>query len=170
MKKVKCLRLFVGFGAILILLLPVLGPAAAPARLEPASTGAPPAVGRPAGTPSDEANDLMLQFHPATPGITPATPRPAKQRRLAQAYGRLPLSFEVNRGQTDSQVKFLSRGRGYTLFLTSTEAVLAFNRTVVRMKLVGANPNPEVAGLAELPGKTNYFIGNDPAKNRGECP
>ena len=40
-----------------------------------------------------------------------------------EAYGKLPLTFEANRGQTDAQVKFLSRGPGYNLFLTSTEAV-----------------------------------------------
>ena len=30
------------------------------------------------------------------------------------------------------------------------------------MKLIGANPNPRVVGLDELPGKSHYFIGNDP--------
>jgi hypothetical protein len=29
------------------------------------------------------------------------------------------MSFEANKGQTDEKVKFLSRGSGYTLFLTS---------------------------------------------------
>lgn len=38
--------------------------------------------------------------------------------------GRLPLSFESNRGQVGKSVKFLSRGPGYTLFLTPGEAVL----------------------------------------------
>ena len=42
----------------------------------------------------------------------------ATRVRLAESYGKLPLSFEANQGQTDSQVKFLARGRGYTLFLT----------------------------------------------------
>ena len=41
-----------------------------------------------------------------------------------ETYRRLPLIFEVNVGQTDKKVKFFSRGRGSTLFLTSTEAVL----------------------------------------------
>ena len=50
---------------------------------------------------------------------------PASQPKTAVAYGKLPLSFEVNRGQTATEVKFLSRGRGYTLFLTGNEAVLA---------------------------------------------
>src|SRR5262249_25027880 len=35
---------------------------------------------------------------------------PAAQPRLVEAYGKLPLSFEINKGQTDSQVKFLARG------------------------------------------------------------
>lgn len=37
---------------------------------------------------------------------------------------QLPMRFEANHGQAESEVKFLSRGRGYTLFLTSHEAVL----------------------------------------------
>jgi hypothetical protein len=37
---------------------------------------------------------------------------------IAEAFGKLPLSFEANRGQTNSRVQFLSRGSGYSLFLT----------------------------------------------------
>ncbi|PYS96632.1 MAG: hypothetical protein DMF65_12800, partial [Acidobacteria bacterium] len=37
--------------------------------------------------------------------------------RLTDAYGKLPLGFETNEGQTDPEVKFLSRGSGYTIFL-----------------------------------------------------
>ena len=45
-----------------------------------------------------------------------------------EAFDKLPLAFEANQGQTDSRVKFISRGSGYTLFLTSTEAVLALSQ------------------------------------------
>ena len=38
--------------------------------------------------------------------------------------------------------------------------------SVLRMKLVGANPAPKVTGLEQLPGKVNYFIGKDPKKWR----
>jgi len=38
--------------------------------------------------------------------------------------------------------------------------------SVVRMKLVNANPHPKVTGGEELPGKVNYFLGNDPKKWR----
>jgi uncharacterized repeat protein (TIGR01451 family) len=84
-------------------------------------------------------------------------------------FGKLPLSFEPNQGQTDPQVKFLARGAGYGVFLTSDQAVLtlrssARSSSVVRMQLAGANPDATVAGTSQLPGKSNYFIGSDPAK------
>lgn len=108
-----------------------------------------------------------------------------------EAYGKLPLSFEKNDGQTDQEVSYVAHGAGYELFLTAQEAVLAlrpaiasnFSRrdraaairtlreasrkeplTAVRMSLDGANRNPAIVGIDELPGKANYFIGNDPKK------
>jgi len=116
-----------------------------------------------------------------------AVPKP----QAVKAYGQLPLSFEANRGQTDQRVKFLSHGSGYSLFLNGDEAVLALKKpggstardqqlkpavpsagppAVVRMKLVGANAAAKVTGLTELPGKSNYFIGNDPKKWRTNVP
>ena len=48
----------------------------------------------------------------AGPKLTkPAPSAEATQARLAESYGNIPLRFEANRGQTDSQVKFLSFGR-----------------------------------------------------------
>jgi hypothetical protein len=116
------------------------------------------------------------------------------KREIVAAYGKLPLTFEANQGQVDSQVKFVSHNEGQTLFLTDTEMVLALSRgrfspiprrgnltsrlgmavtagevattPVLRMKLIEANQEPRVEGLEELPGKSNYFIGNDPAKWR----
>src|SRR6266545_7574688 len=46
--------------------------------------------------------------------------------RVKADYGKLPLSFEANLGQTDSKVKFLARGSGYALFLTANETVLRY--------------------------------------------
>src|SRR5438445_709668 len=54
-----------------------------------------------------------------------AQPDRGRQARLVEAYGKAPLSFEANQGQADPRVKFLSRGSGYTLFLTSDEAVIS---------------------------------------------
>ena len=61
----------------------------------------------------------------------------AVQPRLVESYGKLPLSFEINQGQTDSTVKFLSRGSGYSLFLTGDEAVLALKKSGVRSQKSG---------------------------------
>ena len=55
---------------------------------------------------------------------SPAVSAASRQRPVA-AYGTLPLAFEANQGQTDPEVKYLARGSGYTLFLTSSEAVLS---------------------------------------------
>lgn len=84
--------------------------------------------------------------------------------QILENYGRLPLSFEANQGQTDSQVKFLSRGPGYNLFLTLTGGVISLKDKVVKMELVGANQAPLVTGVDELEGKANYFIGDNPTK------
>ncbi len=133
----------------------------------------------------------------------PSAATPASVPDVWKAYGRVPLQFEANQGQADSQVKFLARGLGYTVFLTPSEAVLMLRSptmsedmplpeapglgrlarvehegknppergaTVVRLNLVGANPEPEVAGLEPLPGKVNYFIGNDPNKWHVDIP
>lgn len=97
------------------------------------------------------------------------------------AYGVLPLSFEINEGQTDAHVKFLSRGHGHTLFLTPAGAVLSMQhirtqnrhmsqpgeergrdiaeRTIARMTLVDARTDVRVRGLEALPGKVNYVRG-----------
>jgi len=120
----------------------------------------------------------------------PTAPTPNSAHLVAN-YGKLPLAFEANQGQTDPQVKFLSRGAGYSLFLTSTEAVLALEPStvghetsgkrdagfqvpkvrkanltgaVLRIKLLNANSRVAVSGQDELPGKSNYFISNEPKK------
>jgi hypothetical protein len=118
---------------------------------------------------------LSTRQQPANPDTTrhaatvvpPASEvTPMQQRQILKAYGKLPLRFEANAGQTDPQVQFLVRGSGSTLFLTATEAVLAVHgpegTSPVRMQLVGANPMPHVRGEDALPGTSNYFIGNDP--------
>ncbi len=88
----------------------------------------------------------------------------------AAQFGKLPLAFERNQGQTDAKVKFLARTPGYTLFLTTGEAVLSAKSGVLRMTLLGANPAPAVSGVDEMPGKANYFLGADAAKWHANVP
>ena len=105
----------------------------------------------------------------APPALSPApgapVSRPVAERARVQ-LSQLPLSFEPNQGQNDPAVKFVSRGDGYALFLTSDEAVFKLGGTakkpaVLRMKLLGANPATPVSGAAPQPGVVSYLSGND---------
>ncbi|MFN7919164.1 MAG: SBBP repeat-containing protein [Bryobacteraceae bacterium] len=73
----------------------------------------------------------------------------------------LPLSFEAT-----PDGGFVSRGHGYSLALTSTEARFRNARGSVHMRLAGSAAN--AAGRAEdrLEGTSNYFLGNDPKQWR----
>jgi hypothetical protein len=129
----------------------------------------------------------------AASAIVAAASSPAP--RLQASYGKLPLYFEANQGQADATVKFLARGSGYSLALTGNEAVLTLEPpggkgetakrgngqeprpldpnlqpSTVRMQLVGANASPIITGLAELPGKANYFVGKDATQWRTNIP
>src|SRR4051794_36235555 len=85
-----------------------------------------------------------------------------------ESFGRLPLAFEANVGQTDAAVDFLARGPGYATFLGPTEAVLSIAagtaKDVVRLQVLGGNPRAAAAGLDELPGHTNYLLGKDASR------
>lgn len=141
---------------------------------------------------------MLMGFLPKLMADTGAGEPPdgqsASKQRLVEAYGKLPLAFEANNGQSSNEVEFLARGQGYTLFLTRrAEAVLVFSaaptqtqpipgakadpfpaavkrqpesasKSVFRMKLINAQVTPQAEGLEGLPGKGNYFIGNDPKK------
>ena len=87
------------------------------------------------------------------------------ERKLKILYNKIPMSFEPNKGQTNKQVKFLSRGNGYTFFLTEDGATLRLPASNwVRMQLIGANNSVKISGENKLSGKVNYFIGNNTKK------
>ena len=94
------------------------------------------------------------------------TPRPAEASRIARSFGNLPLAFEANTGQVDGRVKFLSRGPGYTAFLTTDDVVFMLNRgpnrpgVAMRQRLVGARPATRIAGAGLLPGRAHYIKGD----------
>jgi hypothetical protein len=110
----------------------------------------------------------------SAPTSSVASGGPAIHPHVIESYGKVPLSFEANQGQTDRRVKFLSRGSGYTLFLTDGSAVLSLHgeksNAALRMRLAGANPHPVVTGADGLPGKSNYFAGSDPKQWRTNVP
>ena len=126
---------------------------------------------------------LLLKSPPTKSNLAPHNAPDA-------SYGRIEMSFEANKGQTDDSVDFLARGAGYALFLKPAEAVFSLSRSkpadakepilgsgrqrpenissreraVLRMQLIGANDTAEAVGTHELEGKANYFVGNDQDK------
>lgn len=137
-------------------------------------------------TNSPTSQPLLINGQAKTDETLLKTDRETKAQ-ISQIYGKLPLTFEANKGQIDSRAQYLSRGDGYNLFLTGNEAVIALRspvevdksaatgdkpesankeQSVLRMKLVGANDSPEGLGLEPQLGKSNYFIGNDRRKWR----
>ncbi len=127
-------------------------------------------------------------------GLSSEGERGVQAHEAMALFGGLPLRFEPNQGQgnldpSDRRVKFVARGSGYSLFLGSEGAILSLQSQaakqnsakqegsgsgvraeVLQMKLAGANPNPSLTATDPLPGKTNYFLGNDPAKWRHNVP
>jgi hypothetical protein len=113
---------------------------------------------------------------------TPAVRRDAAKVR--ESYSRIPLSFEANHGQTDKNVKFISRGSGYSLALAPTTFTLAVadarhktnelpshaSASVLRATLLGGNAAANPTGLERLPTRTNYLIGNNPRSWKTNVP
>jgi len=93
-----------------------------------------------------------------------------KNTKIAESYGNLPMSFELNQGQVDEKVDFVARSEGYNLFLTHNEAVLTLDGQVLRIQLLNANQFSAVSGIEKQSGISSYFIGNDPEKWRTHVP
>ena len=144
-----------------------------------------------AGSLAIHAGGVPSRIPPSSPSLSRSEANSANRSGALKAFSKLPLSFEANQGQTDERVKFLSRGAGYNLFLTESEAVFtlrensrARNRdsqfknattapnapsprsAVVRLQWLGAKTPSAIEGEEFLPGRTNYYTGNDPARWR----
>lgn len=90
----------------------------------------------------------------------------------APALRNLPVSFEENQGQVDSQVRYLARAGNGTIYFTPSETVLTLSsqdsqkkpvQSVLRVKWIGANPQAQVVAEHPLPGRINYLIGREPS-------
>lgn len=126
----------------------------------------------------------VFQSMSNTPSLSAAEEARIHARALMSG---MPLIFEPNEGQanlnsSDSRVKYIARGAGYALALGSEGAIVSLrNRNssgslksvrfeTVRMKLAGANPLARIQAADPLPGKSNYLLGNNPAKWRRGVP
>lgn len=116
---------------------------------------------------------VLTALLPGAPSARPSSTPALEASANATTMARLPLQFEANAGQADASVEFLAHGQGYTLFLTPAEAVLALSAPgagVLRLQFVGADSEPQVVGVDELPGVVNYYFGRDPAQWRTGIP
>ncbi len=124
-------------------------------------------------------------WHSDLLSLTPAAPVKRTKEAALKQYLNQPLAFAINEGQTNPQVRFLARNRGFNLFVTAREAVLqlqpvaaparlkkvweaaepapasALPATTLRFKLLQANPTPAIKGLEPLPGHANYYLNSD---------
>src|SRR4051812_29198943 len=119
-----------------------------------------------------------LTIQPLLAAVPAGSAHSSSALSAAQVFS-LPMHFVKNEGQTDKTVEFISRGPGYTLFLTSTQAVLSLTsvknspnlhdkgsnqriveQTDLQMNLVGANSRPVFEASDKLPGTASYFLGN----------
>src|ERR1039457_204420 len=81
------------------------------------------------------------------------------QAKVKESVAKLPLAFEPNMGQTDAQVKYVARAKGYTAFLTADSAVLSIKGStpaVLRMKMQNTQPVSSIQPGNRLIGKSNY--------------
>ena len=101
-------------------------------------------------------------------------------------YGKLPLSFEQNTGQTAPQVQWLARGPESTLFLSGNDATVEIHHmeTVkrdgvempqahsasLRMSLLHSQPAQSSAGERLQSGHANYLTGNDRSRWQRNVP
>lgn len=129
------------------------------AALATASAPAPPS--RPSG--AGRVRDAAAGALPAARLLDSAAVLPAaaasQSGTAVERLAKLPLRFEPNHGQTDARVSFLSRGPGYTLFLSPLESTLVMmgpedRGAAVRTTLLGASPAARLAGWARSPGRS----------------
>lgn len=96
------------------------------------------------------------------PTSTWPVPQDSNNRQVQANYERLPLAFEANKGQTDRNVRFVARGSGYTVFLTSGQMALGL-RPSARTSNGATNASRTAASTRSLNAATNFDL---PATDR----
>ena len=100
---------------------------------------------------------------PAVDGEQPDAGASPVSAQVQLAIASTPLAFELNVGQTDAEVDFLARGSGYSVWLTDGDAVIALKGEdishVLRLDVMGSNPDAVASGEGLLGGTSNYLLG-----------
>src|SRR5919198_639397 len=106
---------------------------------------------------------------PLSPAAGAAPPSTTKRQALA-AYGKLPLAFTANAGQTDARVRYYAQGAGFSIFFTRSKVMLALERSgkptvpAAALRFTGANRHVAIRGEHPGTGRVNYLLGSDPAQ------
>lgn len=82
----------------------------------------------------------------AAPAPAATVPRPV----IDPSFGKLPLQFEVNRGQADPDVRYLTRGGGTTLYIKGNETVWTLTRHEQAAERIDPCDPPAVRELNRL--------------------
>ncbi len=116
---------------------------------------------------------------PTVRQLDPSVPDLANNNRSAPP-GKPSAYFEANQGQADQRVRFIYRGNGSRLDLSEAEATWSIQSTAgrsqkgspdyLRMQFTVANPSLKLLGEGVLPGKINYFTGNNPTAWHSDIP
>ena len=77
-----------------------------------------------------------------------------------------PLSFEQNLGQAGTGAQYFAHGQGYALALDRDGAALRLGASTLRLSLGGIQGTQAPQAESPLPGKVNYYLGNDRTKWR----
>jgi hypothetical protein len=98
-------------------------------------------------------------------------PLPATAAQQTIASPRPALAFEPDAGRYGGGLRFLARRGGYALGLMSDgSTVLSAGRARVRTTLLGARPHPPLRAESLLPGKVNWYVGDDRSRWRNGLP
>jgi uncharacterized protein (TIGR03437 family) len=113
-----------------------------------------------------------LYLYRASTCCKPMPDAAQNQQRIREQFGKLPMHFEANRGQAESEAAFLTRAGGYQMSLASETPLLTLRKGRAQLRLQPAGRTHPSRPVAEspLPGRSNYFIGNDPSQWRTDVP
>jgi hypothetical protein len=179
---------------VLSLLIGLIPPAATPqAQAHSAAIAGPPAANASTLTATAQATPPKQIASTPVPHPEPPPPSIPAKAPIAPAsslgFGRLPLVFTPNAGQTDPSVRYHVRGLGGNIFFTPQDVVFTLptsprtrrqvadkgnppiitatnpvTMSVLHLRYEGANSAPSLTAVNRLPGTVNYLIGNDSAK------
>ncbi|HTV60766.1 MAG TPA: SBBP repeat-containing protein [Verrucomicrobiae bacterium] len=141
------------------------------------------------GRSAAQSNDLQTKAASSSKALVNAS--------WSERYRKLPMAFVANEGQASPETRFTSQGKGYSVLLANQGAILALREagarsapgkspkgfrawstkqirkeetSVLALGLAGATLNAPMIGLDKLPGRTDFFIGDNRQNWRTNVP